>query len=296
MNLNFSQKQIFNKLSDTQVYLYCTPKCGGSSLYESLKVSYNSFHVHSQEFFEKYFQENEIVNNSFKIIDCIEESRKKYDEIYIIDVYRKPVERNMSYFFHIIEDLVDNYEKRTTQELIEYFNTNLYFQYNQSIEEVAQYYNVDLYQLPFDQNKMYLEFKYNNINFIILHFDYINSWEGILYDIFNKKIPILDRNIGEKKNYANIYKDYKNKYKIPKIIFEFIQQEKNFNYFNDENMKAKYIEDWEKRIDYNLETCTIPDNFDPNIYKSKNQDLNRMNELELLWHYSLFGIKETREY
>jgi hypothetical protein len=293
--LNNNQKKIFHELSNTQIYLYCTPKCGGTSLYESLKKKYNTIHIHSQLFFEEYYKDKDIINNTFKIIDCIEESRKNYDEIFIIDVYRKPIEKNMSYFFHIIDQLIPDYENKTIEELINFFNINMYFEYKQSIDEVTDYYNINLYETEFNHEKMYLDYKFENIRFIILHFDYIDNWNTILSEIYKCDIDLLDRNIGEKKHYSDIYKDYKNKYNIPNFILEFIKKEKNFIYFNDDKMQNDYIDLWSKK-QCELKISNLPGDFNEDTYKAKNPDLERMNKLELIWHYSLFGKDENREY
>lgn len=294
--LNLLQKDVFKKISETQIYLYCTPKCGGSSLHDTLKTKYKTIHIHSQIFFEEYHQDKDIIDNKFKIIDCIEESSKIHDEIFIIDVYRNPIERNMSYFFHIIKELIPDYRNKTTEELIEYFNKNMYFNYNQSIDEVTRHFNINLYEIPFDHDKMYLEYKFKNINFIVLHFDYIDQWNNILYKIFKTEFNILNRNIGEKKKYKDVYIDYKKKYKIPNLILDFIEKENNFNYFNNNDKREKYINKWKEKIDDSLELNKLPDNFNYIEYKNKNKDLERMNELELIWHFILFGMKENRKY
>jgi hypothetical protein len=296
MDLNYAQQQIFNEIAENNIFLYCTPKCGGTSLLDSLEKYYKTIHIHSQLFFEKFYKDKDIINNAFKIIDCIEESRKNNSEIFIIDVYRQPIERNMSYFFHIIQDILPDFNDKTIDELIHFFNTDMYFQYGKSIDEIINYYNINLYEKPFDHDKMYLEYKFENINFIILHFDYINNWETILEYIFKRRIDLSNSNSGEQKTYSQIYKDYKNNYRIPNIILEFIKNEFNFNYFNNEDMKKKYIDFWEKRIDDTIEINEIPADFDLERYKLKNVDLERMNNLELLWHYSLFGKNEDREY
>lgn len=294
-DLNNDQKKIFDELSQNQIYLYCTPKCGGTSLYESLKKKYNTIHIHSQLFFEEYYKDKDIINNKFKIIDCIEESRKNHDEIFIIDVYRKPIERNMSYFFHIIDELIPDYKNKTIEELIDFFNKNMYFEYRQSIDEVTEYYNINLYEIEFNHEKMYLDYKFENMRFIILHFDYIDSWNTILSEIFKCDIDLLDRNIGEKKHYADIYKNYKNKYNIPNFILEFIKKQQNFIYFNDDKMQNDYINLWSKK-QCDLKISNLPTDFNAYTYKSKNPDLNRMNELELMWHYLLFGKDENRDF
>ncbi len=295
-HLDVLQEKIFNEISKTQIYLYCTPKCGGTSLYDTLNTLYNTFHVHSQLFFEKYYTNKEIVKNSFNLIDCIEESSKNYDEIYIIDVYRKPIERNMSYFFHIIDELIPDYKDKTVEELITFFNKNIYFQYEQSIDEITNHYGINLYEIPFDNSKMYLTYKFNNINFVVLHFDYIDKWNDILSELLSRNINILNRNIGDKKDYANMYKQYKNNYKVPAFILDFIKYERNFNYFNTENEIEQYIQYWNNRIDNDLKYSQLPKNFDANIYKKINNELDRMNDLELRWHYMLFGENENRKF
>ena len=42
-NLNSIQKNIFKEISETKIYLYCTPKCGGSSLLDTLNQKYKKY-------------------------------------------------------------------------------------------------------------------------------------------------------------------------------------------------------------------------------------------------------------
>jgi len=191
MELEEIQQIILNYISENEIFLYCTPKCGGSSLLDSLKKYYKTIHIHSKSFFEKFYTDNKIIDKKFNIFDCIDKSSRINDEIYIIDVYRRPVERNMSYFFQIIDILIPNYKEKTTEQLVDFFNKNKYFDYYQSIDEVANYYGINLYETPFDHEKMYLEYKFKNINFIILHFDYTKKWNVILKTILKKKKKII---------------------------------------------------------------------------------------------------------
>ena len=152
------------------------------------------------------------------------------------------------------------------------------------------------YEIPFDNSKMYLTYKFNNINFVVLHFDYIDKWNDILSELLSRNINILNRNIGDEKDYANMYKQYKNNYKVPAFILDFIKYERNFNYFNTENEIEQYIQYWNNRIDNDLKYSQLPKNFDANIYKKINNELDRMNDLELRWHYMLFGENENRKF
>ena len=79
---------------EPNVFVYCCAKSGSSTLRATFNENgYNAIQCHSNiEFKKKY-------NATCSIFDVIENSMNKYEQIYIIDSYRTPIERKLSSFF-----------------------------------------------------------------------------------------------------------------------------------------------------------------------------------------------------
>ena len=87
-----------------EVFVYCGGKCGSVTLENSFKKNgYNTKRVHNN------IEYQIIMNNSEKtIFNIIDESSKNYENIYIIDSYRTPIERKISSFFQNIDNIYQN--------------------------------------------------------------------------------------------------------------------------------------------------------------------------------------------
>ncbi len=131
-----------------------------------------------------------------------------------------------------------------------------------------------------------------NINFLILHYDYIHLWESIIKKTLDLDIKLLKENINKNINY-NIMKL---KYKVPKLVIDYVKNSFYFKYFNDYDKQIKYTEFWEQNVQTTLNYSKIPDDFNPTIYTLLNKDLICKNDFELKMHWSLFGEVENRNY
>ena len=86
------------------IFIYSYPKVGSTSLVTSLRVFashlYNVIHIHDEDMLKKLCNIKNITINDLIIYN-------KYigKEVYVIDVYRSPIERKMSTFFEKIDTL-----------------------------------------------------------------------------------------------------------------------------------------------------------------------------------------------
>jgi len=228
------------------VFVFCGGKCGGSTITLTLLTNgYNVTHLHS--FTIKGLIHSEINTNA--VPKTIENSCKKYEEVFIIDSYRTPIERKISSFFQNIELDIPNYNYLTVEELIIIFNNKYFFllENYHPINEVLEYYNIPLFD-KFDFKKGYNIFKNDNKIFIKLLFKNINKWEEQLSEIFQKKIIIQNENLTINKNINNLYEEFKKKYKVPKnyLLNELIN-DSEFKIYNSEKEQKEYIELWMKK-------------------------------------------------
>lgn len=273
---NFDPKNI-------QVYINCSGKSGSKTLEKTLSKYFNCLHTHGNFYFQKYI----VKNNSIDLYDCIKESMKFYDKVYVIDSYRTPFERAFSSSFQN--------NKNTT---IENFNYNLLIGENYNcLDELLYNFNIN-FSSVFDFEKKYIHIEYENLNIIKLRLSDIDKWGNILSSIFNKDIQIESYNLSKNKSYYDTYMYFLENIKIPKKYFESIVNSKDFNLYNTPQEQEAYINKWKDRvIDVDVIIKNLPDDFNYKKYIEINQGrLMYMTELEASIHYAETGRLEGKKY
>ena len=96
--------KMFNILTNHYIFVYTPPKVGSTTLVTSLRISlgndYNIIHIHDE------IMLNVLTGiHNVKINDIIHFLSNQGKKVYVIDVYRTPVERKMSEFFEKISSL-----------------------------------------------------------------------------------------------------------------------------------------------------------------------------------------------
>jgi hypothetical protein len=105
------------------VFVFCGGKCGGCTI--TLTLLNNGYHVtHLHSFTNKGLIHSEI--NINEVPKTIEDSCKKYEDVFIIDSYRMPIERKISSFFQNIKLDIPNYSHLTVEELITILMVTIY--------------------------------------------------------------------------------------------------------------------------------------------------------------------------
>jgi len=225
------------------VLIYSSPKCAGNTLQANLLESnIKTYYTHSMSFFTGPFpgQNNPITLKEFININSENKTFK------IINIYRDELEACISFFFQVIEAIMPDYDKKTTEELIDYFNGHmLKYQINNFFKGFFELYPEEYKNLQyFDHNKKYHSWKKGNIEFIILRYRDIKLWHLILNDIFDLKLGklITSRNESINKDYYNKYLDFLEKYKLPKEIYNKIFDDPRniFKYMLTEEEYNKY--------------------------------------------------------
>jgi hypothetical protein len=116
------------------IVVYCSPKVGSTTLVTSLRLCFSDkfmiFHTHEESIFKfmdkssKDLTVSDILKNSNIIGDNLP---KKFRKIYLIDIYRSPIERKISEFFenistHHFNNLEDNIVNYDINKIIKRFN------------------------------------------------------------------------------------------------------------------------------------------------------------------------------
>jgi mannosyltransferase OCH1-like enzyme len=228
------------------VFVLCGGKCGGTTLATTFqKNNFAVTHLHSLKIKGIFFS-NIDSNNT---IEILEKSCENYENVYIIDVYRTPIERKISSFFQNISIDLPDYNKLTTCEINNFFNEKLLYELEEyhSIDEVMEHYGLPKFT-EFDFKKKYNIIKQNNKIFIKLLFKDIDKWSDILSEIFDKKIIIHNNNLTQNKPIYNLYKEFKEKYKIPqRYIYNYLINDNSFKIYNTKKEQDDYINKWLKK-------------------------------------------------
>jgi hypothetical protein len=197
----------------------------------------------SDEFFYKYGQ-----SRFSSINETIKNNAKSGKPIYIVDVYRTPLEKKISCFFENISEYIPNYKSCNIYQLISYFNNKYIFGKNgiddyDYLTEMREYFDVPPLTI-FDFDKKYSVVKHNNIFFIKLRFSELKNWGEMLNEIIGMDVQIIEKTIGDENVYSEIYEEFKRTYKLPKEFLEKIKKSSSFNMYNSTSEKIKYIKDW----------------------------------------------------
>lgn len=239
----------YKKLNDLDIIVYCGGKCGSSTLHYTFKHNgYKTFKVHDNDYF-KFLCRNFNKDTDKTIFDVIDFNTKQSKNIYIIDVYRTPIERKISSFFQNISQHVPIYNRLSVQEIIDIFNEKYLYELEDyhSIDEVFNHYGLTPFT-DFDFENKYNIVKFENKICIKLRFSDINEWNKILSKIFNKYIVIHNDNLTKHKNIYPLYQEFLKNYKVPEnFINDYLINNNNNNEFKIYNTKIEqenYIRKW----------------------------------------------------
>ena len=126
---NYEKLNLLNQINDRLninknpnkklIFVYTPPKVGSTSIVSSLRIfgsaMFNIIHIHDEEMLR-------ILSNisGVTVNDIIQFNRHLGRDVYVIDVYRSPVERKISAYF----EKVGVYHFNTSDETVNTYNVN----------------------------------------------------------------------------------------------------------------------------------------------------------------------------
>jgi len=227
------------------VFVYSAPKVGSTSIISSLRLygidSLHIIHIHDEEMLYALTQIKGITVNEIILY-------YKYlgKEVYVIDVYREPIERKISAYF----EKIGAYHFNNFDEKVNTYNVEkVIHRFNRIMPHIANGdHFIDKFNIPipkqFDYVNKYLLIENNGIKYIKLRLRDSNIWGQILSDIFGFKIGIVKDYESANKPIKDLYTNFKENYKIPKNLLDDIMKCKYLNYFLSPNEKQDYHHKW----------------------------------------------------
>jgi hypothetical protein len=190
-----------------------------------------------------------VLSDDNMVFNVIEESMKQKETVYIIDIYKTPIERKIFNFFYNMEIGIksfSNYKKYTCKQLIKYFNIK-------HLQKIKDYtINRDIFNylniketIKYIDNTGYQTYNYKNIVVVKIYFENIEIWDKLFTKILGKEINLINSEF----NYYKRYKEFLKFYKVPKkYLLEVIQNDHEFHKFVSPQKRSEYINKWLLRI------------------------------------------------
>jgi len=246
--LKEAHDKIFKNDCNNYIFIYTPPKVGSTTLMTSLRVSlgksYNIIHIHDEVMLNVLTGINNIT-----IIDLIHFIAQQNKNVFVIDVYRSPIERKISEYFEQVSNLhfnnsEENVNKYSISKISERFN--YLFPHLAKEEHYFDKYNI-CEPTAFDFIKKYSIQKINNIKYIKLRLKDSNSWSFILSEILEQTIVVINDYQSSNKKIGELYNRFKQEYKIPSNFLDLLKDCKYFCFYYSDEERNEYLRVWSKK-------------------------------------------------
>lgn len=239
------------------LFVYSAPKVGSTSIVSSFRLfgidKLDIIHIHDEEMLNVLVKVKDVSINEIILFN-------KYlgKDVYVINVYRSPIERKISSFFEKIGSLHFNVEdfkvnQYNINKVIKRFNN--IFPWLGVGDHFIDKYNI---QIPnnFDYINKYLLINENGIKYITLRLKDSNDWGRILTNIFGFEIKIIKDYESSKKPIKDLYSLFKKNYKIPINFLNEIINDKYFKYYYSQNEIDIYYKLWNEKSSEAIQSYT----------------------------------------
>jgi hypothetical protein len=247
--LNLEKMDGFER-SKNIIFVYVPPKVGSTSLVSSLRLfcanKFTICHIHDEVMLKV------IANiDNITVLDVIKYNKYIGRNVFVVDIYRWPIERKISEYF---ETLTEFHFNCVSNEMSANLLQKITKRFNNIFVHLAQKdYLMDKYELSdklpdkFDQVNKYLLVENQGINYIKLRLHDSTEWSKILTTLLSTEIIIIKDYETEKKEIGGVYKQFLLDYKIPKNLLDIIRNDVRLGFYNTPEEIATYLQKWEQK-------------------------------------------------
>jgi hypothetical protein len=260
------------------IFVYCPPKVGSTTVVSSIRMSaYNKFtvlHVHDELMLKVLCGIDNI-----KVTDIIKYNSQIGKNVYVIDIYRSPIEQKISQYFEKLSTfhfnnsplLINNYN---VNKIIRRFNS--LFPHSKNEDHYQ-----DAYEIPtpqeFDYTNKYLLQNINNIKYIKLRLKDSSIWNNILTSILGTNILIINDYETDNKPIKDMFRKFKDEYKIPENLLQIIENCPKLKYYYSPEEREEYLNIWRNKKTFDFNPYTEEEY---NFYYKISQENAYMNEVQ----------------
>lgn len=247
--------KLFTNVSQTNkiIFVYTKPKVGSTSLVTSLRLfganKFVTLHIHDEIMLRVIC--NLDSNNTVTINDIIQYNKSLGKEIYVIDVYRSPIERKISAFF----EKIGSYHFNNTDEKVNTYDLdrvikrfNAIFPHIANGDNFLDCYNINSKPTKFDTiNKYNLVIDERGVKYIKLRLKDSNQWSQILTKLLGTEIHVVKDYESSNKVIKDLYQRFKTEYKIPSNLLDLVANDTYLDYYYSPQEKQQYINEWRNK-------------------------------------------------
>lgn len=269
------------------IFVYCPPKVGSTTLVSSIRLSatnkFTVLHIHNELMLKILCNiENVTINEIIKYNNSLGK------KVYVIDIYRSPIEQKISLFFEDIcsyhfNNTAENINKYDVNRIIARFNC--IFPYLSNNDYYRNEYNIPILDSFHFSNKYIIQIQ-DNIKYIKLRLKDANDWPNILKSILGVEIRLVNDYETENKEIKDMYIKFKSVYKIPSHLFGLIEENAELKYYYSEVERLEYLNQWRNKISNNECKIYTPEEY--NLYNTiclENQVIHHIQDV----HYKDVG-------
>lgn len=238
----------FKVNSNNVIFVYTPPKVGSTSLVSSIRISasskFNVVHIHDE------LMLNALTGTSnITIKDLINYNKQQGKNVFVIDIYRTPIERKISEYF---EKLPYYHFNNTEENLNTYSLEKIVNRFNKLFPHLSQkdyfqeVYGIDVPKI-FDYEKKYVLVEEDGIKYIKIRLHDSKEWSKILSEILDTEIVVVNDYETDKKKIGELYKTFKKSYKIPTNLYNDIKECPFLNFYLSDEERKRYFDFWDMR-------------------------------------------------
>lgn len=231
------------------IFIYCPPKVGSTTLVSSFRMTMNKqanvIHVHNEVMLEVLTGIKNI-----KVVELIEYISTKVEKMYVIDIYRTPIERKMSEYFDKLSFHFNNTEDSIKQfsidRIIDRFNK--IYPFLEYDDYYSNTYNIDTSN-GFNFEDKYMIHQNNNITYMKLRLMDSKEWSKILSKLFCREIIIIEDYLTEDKVLGPKYKEFKTNYLLPCNFYtDLCKDSANLSKYLSSDECIEYLDKWKEKL------------------------------------------------
>jgi hypothetical protein len=225
------------------ILVYQMGRVGSKSIQASLEQVFNNsqpprpiYHAHWMNNFDVLEQRAKIdLVDPSKFGNGIKYARETFQQflnmpkLKIVSVVRDPVARNVSTFFYALDEFIPDWEDRrskdslTVDDLHNVFVTKRSFALsalNWFDEQMAPVFNIDVFAVPFPQEKGYKIYSSDNVDLLLLRFEDLSRCvQGAFREFLDiEHFELLKVNVGEERKAGSLYKLFTKKPLSPEYV------------------------------------------------------------------------------
>ena len=246
MDINIQDENLYRDI----IVLFCPKKVGSTSIVSSIRLSASNkfivYHTHDNIIFKqnekiKSFTVQDVIKNTI-VFNKKNNSQRK---IYLIDIFRTPIERKISEYFEDISKHFNTEESNILNIPLPIINKrfNNIFPYLSNVDYYSQLYSTPKFN-NFDFDRKYLIYESNGVTYIKLRLLDSNLWGTILTNILGTEITMIKDYETTNKEIGQLYNKFKSDYLIPYNFFINIKNDPELTFYLTKDEKDIYIQNW----------------------------------------------------